>query len=109
MPTSCEHTWPGVLGYLTLKMKLPTAFVEEAHNQGLIFSDPRGNCVFARDNDSGLFKVGTGDKPFNQSFGKDGEPFIMPGNDGKVFVTDSPLEALALKAMQPDSAVLATG
>jgi len=32
----------------------------------------------------------------------------MPGNDGKAFVTDSPLEALAIKAMQPDSTVMAT-
>jgi len=108
MPKPCQRTWPGVLGYLTLKMKLPESFVEEAHNQGMIFSDQRGNCVFARDQDSGLFKIGTGDKPFNQSLGKDGEPFVMPGNDGKVFVTDSPLEALAIKAMQPNSTVLST-
>jgi len=109
MPKPCQRTWPGVLGYLTLKMKLPEAFVNQAHSQGLIFSDPRGNCVFARDKDSGLFKIGTGDKPFKQSLGKGGEPFTMPGTDGKVFITDSPLEALALKAMQPDSTVLATG
>ena len=109
MPKPCERTWPGVLGYLTLKMKMPTAFVEEAHNQGLVFSDPRSNCVFACHNDSGLFKVGTGDRPFNQSLGKDGEPFVMPGIDGKVFVTTSPLEALSLKAMQPNSTVMATG
>ena len=109
MPKPCERTWPGVLGYLTLKMRLPTAFVEEAHARGLIFSDPRGNCVFARNNDSGLFKVGIGNKPFNQSLGKGGEPFVMPGTDGKVFITDSPLEALSLKLMRPDSTVLATG
>ena len=109
MPQPCQRTWPGVLGYLTLKMKLPTGFIEEAHNQGLIFSDPRGNCVFARDRDSGVFKIGAGDKPFKQSLGKGGEPFVMAGSDGKVFVTDSPLEALAVKAMQPDSAILATG
>jgi hypothetical protein len=98
-----------VLGYLTMKLKLPTGFIEEAHNQGLIFSDPRGNCVFARDQDSGVFKIGTGDKPVKQSLGKGGEPFVMPGSDGKVFITSSPLEALNLKVMQPDSTVLATG
>ena len=109
MPKPCERTWPGVLGYLTMKLKLPTALVEDAHNQGLIFSDPRGNCVFARNQDSGVFKVGTGDKPFKQSLGKDGEPFVMTGTDHRAYVTDSPIEALALKAMHPDSTILATG
>ena len=109
IPKPCQRTWPGVLGYLTLKIKMPDPFVEEAHANGLIFSDPRGNCVFARDKDSGVIKIGTGNKPFNQSLGKDGEPFVMPGTDGKAFVTESPLVALSLKLMHPDSTVLATG
>ena len=109
MPQPCERTWPGVFGYLTMKLKLPTTFIEAAHNQGLIFSDSRGNCVFVRDNESGLFKIGTGNKPFRQSLGKGGEPFVMPGTDSKAYVTESPLEALSLKLMHPDSTVLATG
>jgi len=108
MPKPCQRTWPVVFGYLTMKLKLPEPFVDQAHGQGLVFSDPCGNCVFARDQDSGVFKIGAGDKPFRQSLGKGGEPFVMSGSDGKVFVADSPLEALALKAMQPDSTVLAT-
>ncbi|UQZ88460.1 hypothetical protein C4J81_04265 [Deltaproteobacteria bacterium Smac51] len=109
MPKPCERTWPGVFGHLIYKMKLPQAFIEELHAKSMIFSDPRGNCVFARDKSSGVFKIGTGDKPFNQSLGKDGEPFVMPGTDNKVYVTDSLLEALSLKLLRPDSTVLATG
>lgn len=109
MPEPCRRTWPDVRGYLVNKMKLPAAFVDQANEHGLIFSDQRSNCIFPRDKASGVFKIGTGDKAFKQSLGKDGEPFIIPGTDNKVVVTDSPLEALSLKVMHPDSAILATG
>ena len=90
-------------------MKLPGAFVDQAHDDGLIFSDQRYNCVFPCADDSGVFKVGTGDKPFRQSLGKGGNPFVIPGTDDKVYITDSPLEALSIKLLRPDSTVLATG
>ena len=35
--------------------------------------------------------------------------FVLPGTDGRVFVTEGPIDALALKAINPASTVLATG
>ena len=34
---------------------------------------------------------------------------VLPGTDGRVFVTEGPIDALALKAINPASTVLATG
>lgn len=36
-------------------------------------------------------------------------PYSLKGNDNKVFVAESAIDALSLKAMHPASAVLATG
>ena len=108
-PKPFEYSWPKVREFLIERMKLPSVLVDQMHDDGLIFSDRRYNCVFRRDGDSGLFKIGTGDRPFSQSLGKDGNPFVIPGSDNKVYITDSPLEAISLKLMRPDSAVLATG
>jgi FtsZ-binding cell division protein ZapB len=109
MPEPCRRTWPDVRDYLVNKVKLPTAFVDQLHEDGLIFSDHRYNCVFPRDNATGVFKIGTGNKPFKQTLGKDGGPFVINGSNDKVHIVDSPMEALSLKLMQPDSTILATG
>ena len=108
MPEPCRRTWPDVRDYLVNKVKLPATFVDQLHDDGLIFSDHRYHCVFPRDNASGVFKLGTGTKPFKQSLGKDGGPFVIHGDGDKVHIVDSPMEALSLKAMQPDSTILAT-
>ena len=109
MPKPFELRWPNVREYLTDTLKLPKDLIDKLHNDGLIYSDRRSNCVFVRDQDSGVFKVGTGSTPFIQTLGKDGGPLVIPGTDNKAFITDSPLEALALKAMHPDSTIMATG
>ena len=109
MPEPCKGTWPDVRDHLVNKMKLPPAFIDKLHEDGLIFSDQRLNCVFPRDKASGVFKIGSGAKPFSQTLGKDGEAFVMHGTDNKLYIVDSPMEALSLKLMHPDSTILATG
>ncbi len=108
MPAPCKSTWQDVRDHLVHKLNLPPAFIDKAHEDGLIFSDQRFNCVFTRDNASGIFKLGTGTKPFSQSLGKEGAPFVMHGTDNKLYIVDSPMEALSLKLMHPDSTILAT-
>jgi len=109
MPEPCKRTWLTVREYLINDVKLPAKFIDQAHEDSLLFSDQRFNCVFPRDNQSGVFKVGISDKPFNQTLGKNGAPFVIPGSDNKVYITDSPLEALSLKLLRPDSTIIATG
>jgi hypothetical protein len=46
MPEPCRRTWLDVREYLVEKVKLPAAFIDQAHEDGLIYSDQRFNCVF---------------------------------------------------------------
>lgn len=109
MPEAVERTWQRARHYLCEVRKIPARIVDWAHEKGLVFSDGRANCVFARDKESGVFKRGTGDRPFKQTLGQGGLPFVLPGADDKVFVTEAPIDALSLKAMVPESTILATG
>jgi len=109
MPTPVARTWERVRHYLSEVRKIPAKLVDWAHEKGLIFSDSRSNCVFARDKESGVFKRGTGELPFKQTIGQEGLPFVLPGSDHKVYVTEGPIDALTLKATSSESTVLATG
>ncbi|PKN08388.1 MAG: hypothetical protein CVU73_08035 [Deltaproteobacteria bacterium HGW-Deltaproteobacteria-8] len=109
MPEAVEHTWERARHYLCEVRKIPARIVDGAHEQGLVFSDNRSNCVFARDKGSGVFKRGTGEQPFKQTLGQGGLPFVLPGTDNKVYVTEGPIDALSLKLWLPESTILATG
>lgn len=109
MPEAVERTWQRARHYLCEVRKIPARIVDWAHEKGLVFSDGRANCVFALDKESGVFKRGTGDRPFKQTLGQGGLPFVLPGADDKVFVTEAPIDALSLKALVPESTILATG
>jgi hypothetical protein len=93
--------------------KIPAGLVDKAHERGLIYSDERANLVFKRDGDTGCFKRGSYNpkdrSAFKQTLGRNGKPFKLKGTDGTVYVTEGPIDALALKAMHPSSTVLATG
>jgi hypothetical protein len=69
--------------------------------------------VFKRDGDTGCFKRGSYDPkdrpPFKQTLGRDALPFVINGRNGAVYVTEGPIDALALKALHPTSTVIATG
>jgi hypothetical protein len=75
----------------------------------LIYSDRRKNCVFLYDQERGALIVNFNGKPFTRSLGLGNDPYVLPGVDKTVYITDTPLEALNLKAMHPDSTILATG
>ena len=113
LPTPRPATWEQAKAYLVEVRKIPAGLVDRAHALGLIYSDERCNLVFKRDGDSGCFKRGSydpRDRPaFKQSLGRDALPFVLNGTDGAVYVTEGPIDALALKALHPTSTVLATG
>ena len=109
MPEPFPETWQRVRDYLCEERKLPPEVVDQAHDQGLVYSDNRANCVFARDQGTGVFKRGSGEMPFKQTLGREGLPFVLPGTNGKVYVTEAPIDALTLKSKAPKSTILATG
>jgi hypothetical protein len=109
MPEAVERTWERARHYLCEVRKIPARIVDWAHEKGLVYSDNRGNCVFARDKGSGVFKRGTGEQPFKQTLGQGGLPFVLPGTDSKVYVTEAPIDALSLKLVAPECSILATG
>jgi hypothetical protein len=108
-PPASDTHWSAVREYLVEEMQLPATLIDQAHDDGLIYSDHRKNCVFLRDQDSGAFIINTKGKPFARSLGHNSGPYVLPGSDNIVYLTDTPMEALSLKAINPDSTVLATG
>jgi hypothetical protein len=112
MPEPVLSNWPRARRYLEDVRKIPGKLIDWASKRGLIFADERANLVFVRDG-GGCFKRGSydpKDRPaFKQTLGRDAGPMVLPGTDGRVFVTEGPIDALALKAINPASTVLATG
>ncbi|MDI2609049.1 MobV family relaxase [Salmonella enterica] len=112
MPEPVLSNWPRARRYLEDVRKIPGKLIDWASKRGLIYADERANLVFVRDG-GGCFKRGSydpKDRPaFKQTLGRDAGPMVLPGTDGRVFVTEGPIDALALKAINPASTVLATG
>jgi hypothetical protein len=112
LPTPQPATWLRARAYLVNKRRIPAELVEQLHEQGLIYADERANLVFKRDDDTGCFKRGSYDPengpPFKQTLGRGGKPFVLAGQRA-LYVTEGPIDALALKALYPESTVIATG
>jgi len=109
MPPSSDIHWPEVRDFLLDQLQLPAPLIDKAHENGLIYSDRRKNCVFSSDQDSGALIVNFRCKPFARSLGDDSALYVLPGSDKALYITDSPVEALSLKAMHPESTVIAIG
>ena len=113
LPTPQPTTWERAKAYLVNVRKIPVSLVDRVHELGLIYSDERANLVFKRDSSTGCFKRGSYDPkdrpPFKQTLGRNALPFVINGKDGALYVTEGPIDALALKALHPTSTVIATG
>ena len=107
-PASDNH-WPMAREFFVERMKLPAAVIDQAHEDSLVYSDRRKNCVFFRERDSGAYVINTQGKPFTRSLGQDGGPFMLSGSVKAVYITNTPIEALSFKAIHPDSTIMATG
>jgi hypothetical protein len=99
-PLSDTH-WPAVREYLLDQMQLPATVVDQAHDNGLLYSDNRRNVVFLREQDSGAFISSTKGRTFTRSLGHDDVPFALPGSDKAVYLIDTPMDALSLKPCTP--------
>jgi len=108
-PPSSDIHWPVVREFLVDQLELPASLIDQVHEGGLIYSDRQKNCVFSSDQDSGAFIVNSRGKPFSRCLGDDSGLYVLPGSDKDVYITDSPVEALSLKAMHPESTIIATG
>jgi hypothetical protein len=109
IPDPCELTWSHVKHYLSIERKIPTMIIDDLHNKSLIWSDKNKNCVFPRNHNSGAFLRGTlVYKPFKLTIGKDGEPYIIPGNN-LFIITEAPIDALSLKYYYYNATIISTG
>lgn len=107
-PTNEPKLWPKLVEWLTDTQKLPKKLIDWLHQLGLLYSDSAGNAVFNRIN-GGAFIQGV--KPFFQRDmgGASCGPFIIPGKSPDCYVTKTPLSACVIKAIHPESSVLAFG
>jgi len=107
-PPASDTHWPEVRKYLVEQMQFPADIIDQAHEDGLIYSDQRKNCVILRDQDNGAFIFNTTGKQFSRNLGQNDKPFVLLGSDKSIYITDTLMEALSLKAMHPESTILAT-
>lgn len=107
-PTNEPKLWPKLVEWLADTQKLPKKLIDWLHQLGLLYSDAAGNAVFKRKN-GGAFIQGV--KPFFQRDmgGASCGPLIIPGKALDCYVTKTPLSACVIKAIHPESAVLAFG
>ncbi|MDR1086579.1 MAG: hypothetical protein LBP22_17415 [Deltaproteobacteria bacterium] len=113
LPPSDEQTWPSVREYLLDEFKLPDEIIDQARQEGRIFSVRTGVIIFNCDSDSGMFFMPLYDAqklpPYLESPVPGSGPWILPGPKSALLITDNTIEALALKAFYPDNPVMAAG
>ena len=107
-PKPNESKWEQVKNYLVEKRSIPVKLVMELKVKGLLYSDSVGNAVFKRKK-NGAFLRGTGIKHFFKTIGKKSEgPFEVPGQ-GDIYLCESPIDAISIKAMHPEAHAIALG
>jgi hypothetical protein len=113
LPKTMESTWPPVRAYLMDEFKLPAKVLDEAHETGRLLTNHIGLMIFPCDRDAGMFYMFRQkmlDKlPEVGSPWGDCPPFVLKGSGGPIYLTDHPLEALALKSLYPESSIIAVG
>jgi hypothetical protein len=112
-PTTTEATWPEVRNYLAEDFGLPLGVLEAAHANRAILTTPLNMIVFVCAGLTGMFfmfvqktggKLPNVERPYAES-----HPFHLHGTGEPVYLTDHPIEALSLKALYPESPVMAIG
>jgi hypothetical protein len=109
IPEPCHEYWPHVRNYLCVKRRLPKFLVDKLYDYSLIWSDCRKNCVFPRDLKTGAYLRGTSETPFKMTIGRNGRPYVIPGFDEIICITEAPIDAITLKYYMPSATILATG
>lgn len=95
--------------YLSSIRKIPSALVDALIKAKKLIADHLGNAVFPREK-GGYFKRGTKGKKFFQTVGGKGcGAYVIAGTSDRVIFTESPIDALSLKAVHTQDSVIAIG
>lgn len=111
-PKPNEEKWPKVKRWLEEARKLPGALIDALHAKGLIYADDRSNAVFVRSRGGAFVRSSSQHALFKRTIGgKDAGPFHIPGasNTSDVFLTEGPIDAMAIKAINHEAHVIAIG
>lgn len=88
---------------------MPTKLIDMLHSKGLVYADSRGNCTFKREN-GGAFQRGTTSTPFHRAIGGAScGPFVIPGDEKSVILVEAPIDAIAVKSINPNAKIIASG
>lgn len=117
VPAKNDSRLPQVIEYLHLQRGLPLKIINHNINQGNLWADKNGNCVFALRNDEGNIVGaeirGTYSKPFHGTRGQKANAFFYTGSNGtsdskKIAFTESAIEAMSYQALHGDTLVVGT-
>lgn len=78
------------------------------YRQGKIYADSRNNAVFPREN-GGAYLRGTSDKAYFHAIGNKTQGAYVIEGIGDVWLCESPIDAISIKAHAPDAHVIAFG
>jgi hypothetical protein len=109
IPTT-EETWPKVKRYLEIVFSLPASVLNKAHATETLLSTQKSLIVFRRASKLGDFFIWpqplTENPPEFIDLTPLSDPLIFEGPSSPIFLTDHPLEGLALKAFFPQCPVM---
>jgi hypothetical protein len=107
-PEPESRHWARVRTWLTSVRQMPGDLVDRLHAAGLVYAGGMANAVFPRLLGGGFLR-GTGSSPFKRTLGgKSAGPYVLPG-PGDVWLTEGPIDAIAIRSHKPDAHVMALG
>jgi hypothetical protein len=106
-PPAPDNHWSAVREYLVERLQLPAAMIDQAHEGVLINSERLMIYVPHRVLDNEALINSSKAKLFSWNPGQAAGPCLLPGSDKSIYITDTAVEAFCLKAIHPDSAILA--
>lgn len=95
--------WSKVRGWVSEAFGIPVKLLSWVHELGLLYADKGGNAVFKRQKSGAIIAY-----PNNKqrTMGDaDGGCVVLPGDSTEVYLTDDPLNALAIKSMNHQARV----
>lgn len=108
IPSHDPAKQPTVEKYLNEVRKIPRKLIGHLFATGRLIADSFGNAVFPRFK-GGAFKRGTRSKFYQTVGGKSSGAYVLAGSSNRTVFTESPIDALTLKAIEPQSTIIALG
>lgn len=102
-PAPAPGLWPKVSGWIKDAFGIPGRLLSWMHELGLMYADKGGNAVFKRQS-SGAIIVYPNKKQRTLA-DADGGYFLIPGKSTEVYLTDSPIDALAIKSIHHEARI----